>query len=54
MQDTTAMKQDITMAWIDKLPAEPFNELVTQLEAINLLNKGPSVTLIALQPPLGV
>ena len=37
------MKQDITMAWIDKLPAEPFNELVTQLEAINLLNKGPSV-----------
>jgi len=37
------MKQDITMAWIDKLPAEPFNELVTQLEAINLINKGPSV-----------
>ena len=37
------MKQDIFMAWMERLPDHPFNELMTQLEAINLINKGTNV-----------
>ena len=37
------MKQDIFMAWLEKLPDKPFDELITQLEAINLINKGTNV-----------
>ena len=35
------MKQE--MSWLEKLPDKPFNELITQLEAINLINKGTNV-----------
>ena len=37
------MKQDIFMAWMEKLPEQPFDELITQLQAINLINKGTNV-----------